>query len=501
MNKLLYIFFLAFLFVLQISATSDEAVGENIKVLNAEELKNLVENNEIVVVGFLENVDAKEKAYISGIANTMKEERLNFVITIDNESTVWASEKMNVQIEKPALILFRQGNGYQIPFDKIYSKPMYNIRELCLKALKPYVDELNSQINTFNFDHILYFYADEEDKIAKLELMQQLSIKYFQEFEVQYINVEKNPLNLNSPDLKYKFIIVSNTIQSYVTQNQVLSEEDATTFENISYFVDYYKSGEIDPEFLWRNEEMNWDFTDYVTEVRPNIYDNVVLNPKNDVIMLYYKADCPYSQQVMKSFQDLAKRYINQRHKLTVGQFEAENQNIPKSSPWRNLVEYPTIVLYPATKNGKKRQFYVMKQNLGRSAINIASWLLKRATNSYDEVVYSQSDYQKLNEIDGGIIVQDPKEEMEEIKINKLLNDPNLIYTVYGQGLDQKFYTVENEEDVYYIGNTDYKELPMTATYYELTPHTYILHRPEPTTNPTKELVRQNIIKQRKNEL
>jgi len=41
-------------------------------------------------------------------------------------------------------------------------------------------------------------------------------------------------------------------------------------------------------------------------------------------------------------------------------------------------IEYPTIVLYPASKNGPKRQFYVMKQNLGRSAINIANWMLKR---------------------------------------------------------------------------------------------------------------------------
>jgi len=40
----------------------------------------------------------------------------------------------------------------------------------------------------------------------------------------------------------------------------------------------------------------------------------------------------------MQSFQDLAKRYINQRHKLTIGQYESEKQNIPEFSPWRNLV-------------------------------------------------------------------------------------------------------------------------------------------------------------------
>jgi len=46
----------------------------------------------------------------------------------------------------------------------------------------------------------------------------------------------------------------------------------------------------------------------------------------------------------MESFQDLAKRYIDQRHKLTVAEFEAENQNIPNVSPWRNLIGIVTIL-------------------------------------------------------------------------------------------------------------------------------------------------------------
>ena len=40
----------------------------------------------------------------------------------------------------------------------------------------------------------------------------------------------------------------------------------------------------------------------------------------------------------MEFFQVLAKKYIDQRHKLTVAEFEAESQNIPITSPWRNLI-------------------------------------------------------------------------------------------------------------------------------------------------------------------
>ena len=44
---------------------------------------------------------------------------------------------------------------------------------------------------------------------------------------------------------------------------------------------------------------MGWEFNNYVTEIRPNIYESVVLAPNTDVVVLYYKSDCPYSQQVM----------------------------------------------------------------------------------------------------------------------------------------------------------------------------------------------------------
>jgi len=524
MNKLLYILILALLFIIQINA-SEEKVSENeivteyvteyidepvvkepiaysnpVKIpnFNVDQLKEFINNNEIVVVGYLDNLNGREYQYLKGVAfSLLKYKDLNFIVTTDNESIAWTTEQIGVQVVKPSFVIFKQGNGYYVPFDKIQTKTMYDVRELCLKALKPYVDELNSPISDFKFDFLLYFYVCEEDKISRINLMQQLAEKYFQEFHVKYIKLEKNPLNISYPELSSKFIIVSKTVQAFYRQSAALSEEDEINFENIVYFVDYYKASLIDPEFLWRLEEMNWEFTDYVTEVRPNIYESVVMDPKTDVIVLYYKSDCPYSQQAMKSFQDLAKHYINQRHKLTVAQFEAETQNIPEISPWRHLIEYPTIVLYPASKNNeKKRLYYVMKNNLGRSAINISTWMLRRANNSYEEISYTAADYDKATKIDGGLVVQDKEEEAKELRTNQLLTDPNLMFTIFGEGKDVKYYSIENEKNNYYLGNTQYSELPMTGTYYELTATTYKVHYSQ-ATNSAKELARANALKRR----
>jgi len=322
MNKLLYIVILALLCTIQFTFSQDadnnaeyevvteyvtEATkqpqkpnNEIIKHLNAEEIKDFIENNEIAVVAYLDDDKNKEYSYFYGLAASLQEqEKLNFIYTNDPESNKWATEKTGAFINNPGIVLYKQGNAYPIPFGKIQDAGMFNIRKLCLKAVKPYVDEFEGIIKEFDYDYILYFYADEEDKVNKIDLMQQLAVTYFTEFYVKYINLNENPLNMNYPELKSKFIIVSKTIQSCYRQDLVLTAEDETNYENIDYFVRYYKTGTLDPEILWRAEEMNWDFTDYVTEIRTNMYESVVLNPNNDVLVLYYKKDCPYSQQVI----------------------------------------------------------------------------------------------------------------------------------------------------------------------------------------------------------
>jgi len=323
MNKLLYIVILA-LCIFQFVSSADntevvkeveyvteyvtEVQNEQPKIrtdffrqLNAEELKNFIETNEIAVVAFLDDDKNKEYGYFYGLATSLQEhERLNFIYTNDPESNKWATERLQIQINNPGIVIFKQGNGYPVPYEKIQSAGMFNIRALCLKALNPYVDELEGTIRDFSYNYLLYFYADEEDKLAKIDLMQNLAIKYFTEFNVKYINLENNPLNMHQEELRQKFIIVSKTVQSLYRQDAVLGPEDEINFENIDYFVASYKANLIDPEILWRIEEMNWDFTDFVTEIRPNMYESVVLAPNTDVLVLYYKSDCPYSQQVNK---------------------------------------------------------------------------------------------------------------------------------------------------------------------------------------------------------
>jgi len=36
------------------------------------------------------------------------------------------------------------------------------------------------------------------------------------------------------------------------------------------------------------------------------------------------------------------------------------------------------------------------------------------------------------------------------------------MFTIFGQGKDVKYYSIENEENNYYIGNTQYDELPIS---------------------------------------
>lgn len=501
MKSILYIIY-GLLLTLLVNGSNPSAkpnLGVEIPDLKTEEIQSYLDDHDVVAVGMFNDTSNFIYEIYKSVAISLYEFNITFVTSNERNSIPWLSKKINVRMDSPGIIVFKNGVGrpfsLNIPYDTIFKK----FTEFAIKSCNPLVGDFtfDTYLNYVRGggDFLIYFNKDEEDKANKAELMKDLATYHFEKYNVVYANINDNPLNLNLPELVSQFIIVTRNFQAYYRQSDILEEGSVMNYENIDWFIQNRELSNILPQILWRPEEMNWDFTDYVVEIKLNMYDDVTLKQNRDVLVLYYKKDCPYSKIALQSFQELAQRYVSQRDRLTIAQFEAENQTIPETSLWRNLQAYPTIVFYPASKNGKKRQYFVMGDFGGRSPINIANWMLKKAKNTYDSVTYNAEDYKRLNEIDGGLIAEDPKEEEEERRINEYLADPNLIFTKYGEGKDQTYYSALEESEEYYPPTVT-GELPLTAKYYELTPTTYIIHYPE-VTNSAKEVARQRIIKER----
>jgi len=77
-------------------------------------------------------------------------------------------------------------------------------------------------------------------------------------------------------------------------------------------------------------------------------YDEIVLDEDRDVAVLYYSPECRYSQKLFPIWDYIGSRYLYQRQNITIAKFDALNKKIPKSSPWRKLEYYPTVVVYQA---------------------------------------------------------------------------------------------------------------------------------------------------------
>jgi len=162
---------------------------------------------------------------------------------------------------------------------------------------------------------------------------------------------------------------------------------------NLVQFGEAFFRHEVIPQILEEPIKARVYENNVVTLTKDN-YDEIVLDEKRDVAVLYYSPTCRYSQRVFPIWDFLGSRYLYQRKNITIAKFDALNQKIPNSSPWKNLEYYPTIVLYQAIdkdvmeQEAKKQNatienfnkgVYVYSQNAVRGVQEISSFIARNS--------------------------------------------------------------------------------------------------------------------------
>jgi protein disulfide isomerase len=121
---------------------------------------------------------------------------------------------------------------------------------------------------------------------------------------------------------------------------------------NLVQFGEAYFRHEVIPQILEEPIKARVYENDVVTLTKDN-YDEIVLDESRDVAVLYYSPECRYSKKLFPIWDFIGSRYLYQRKNITIAKFDALNQKIPSSSPWKDLEYYPTIVMYQAIDKEK----------------------------------------------------------------------------------------------------------------------------------------------------
>jgi len=348
-----------------------------------------------------------------------------------------------------------------------------------LPVISEYDSERKEEYKHWNLPFLVYLNNDEtKTKKDISKFLGGIAEEHKDDFVVLVSNEKNFDIDTLDEPKNDNVLLYAPEFQTLYSIQEILEENDAIDEVAIKSFIHQYEKGYLTPKLIFQDFEQVWNPDGFVINGVPRYYYPTVLNPTRDSLVIFYKSDCPFSKEFLKTFEKIGRKYANYRTKFSVVKYEAEEQKIPKMSLWRKLEGYPTVVLFKANPLSRnKKSFYIYPENVGRSAVTLDRWVQNYSFYK-PKAIFTEEDYKEKEILEADYDDLEINAEEEE-RINNYLEDPDLIFTRYGYGKeiqvvdDDDDESGEEEGDFYFDNVNTKKEIPMTGTYYELVATTY----------------------------
>jgi len=469
-------------------------MDETIILTKSSDMKDFFKTNEKMVIGCFETIGNEDYLNFKNISNSMIEspsfatenyfngEVLKFIYINDNKCRHTIKRFTGISIFKNDVVYCINKRCYEYnPKDLIdFNKFEEFMESKNMPLVTSYDPKEKDTYRQWKIPMIIYLNNDEEKAKKNVKtFISDIAKEYRKEFFFFVTNENDFDIDMADEPTDNNVFIYAPHFQTLYSIQEILDPEDVIDKVSIEFFIKQYKMNLLTPKMVIQDFEELWDYEDFVVNSIPKYYYPNVLNPLRDSLVMFYKEDCPYSQELLKTFVKLGKKYVNSRTEFSVVKYEAEEQKIPKMSLWRKLEGYPTIVLFKASPyTREKKEFFVYPDNAGRSAVSINKWVQLHSFYK-PEASFTLEDYKEQEKLEKDSDEIEDNEEEEE-RITKYLQDPDLIFTRYGYGKEMEEGIEEDEDeenegggDFYFDNINTKKEIPMTGTYYELTSTTY----------------------------
>jgi len=472
-------------------------MDSNVIVASNTDMKNFFKDNDRIVIGCFESLENEYYINFKNASNAIvgnyenndyfNGEELKFVTVNDKQCRNVVKRFTGFSIFKNDVVycVFNRCYEYNPVYLEDYAKLKSFIDEKELPTISEYDPNRKDEYKKWNTLFLIYLNNDEEKTKEDIDgFLANIAQRFLGEIVVFVSNDEMFNIDTLEEPRDKNVLLFAPEFQTMYSIQEILDPDDVIDKVAVDSFLSQYSQGYLTPKMLVQDFESMWDYENFVVKSVPRFYFPHVLNPNRDSLVVYYKTDCPFSQELLKTIDKLGKKYANYRTKFSIVKYEAEEQKIPKMSLWRKLEGYPTIVLYKANPlSREKKQFYVYPDNGGRSSVTLDKWI--QAFSFYKpKAAFNDEDYKEKEVLEVDSDDFNETEEEEE-KINRYLDDPQLIFTRFGYGKEMEQNNEEEGEeeeeddqenvDFYFDNVTTDGDIPITGTYFELSSTTYLV--------------------------
>jgi len=336
------------------SANNEESGGEvieievvmdqNVILAQPTEMKNFFVDNERIMIGCFESLSNDEYANFRNASNAFVgdddsdkyfvTEDLKFYIINDNKQCRNIVKRLtNISTFKNDVVYCIRNRCYE--YSPQYLKDIKRLREFIEEKELPVVSEYDpnkkDEYKQWNTPFLVYLNNDEEKTREDIgKFIGEIAERSINEFVVFVSNDANFNIDTLDEPRDHNVLFFAPQFQTMYSIQEILEPEDALDKIAVESFLDQYKRGLLTPKMIVQDFESMWDYENFVVKSVPRFYYPHALNPNRDSLMVYYKTDCPFSQELLKTIDKLGKKYANYRTKFSIVKYEAEEQKNSK---------------------------------------------------------------------------------------------------------------------------------------------------------------------------
>jgi len=154
-------------------------------------------------------------------------------------------------------------------------------------------------------------------------------------------------------------------------------------------------------------------------------YDSLVLDKTKDVFVMFYSPICPFSQKLLPTWEALAGRFKSQSDDIIFAKFDGSDVDVPETSPWIELEEFPTLVLFKKT-NIDKKSYIVYPVDGSRTLANLAKFIENSSSNK-NKIELTEEEIEEVDNYDDVTPLEiDEDEELDSNDVKAILDNMDI---------------------------------------------------------------------------
>jgi len=289
-------------------------MDESVIVAENRDFKSYFEEGGRMVVGCFDSLTNTDYLNFRNTSNIMlgttdidpfRTDILKFIVNTDSQCRNIVKRYTGLTIFKNDIVYCVLKRCFEYPPQDI--EDVEKLKEFIEDKEIPYISEYIPERADFykqlNIPALVYINNDEEETEQNIgNFLSGIAEENENKFIFLVTNHDKFNMKTLDEPRDHNVLIFAPEFQTLYSIQEILESGDAINEVSIRSFIKQYEKGVLTPRLIPQDFEKDWDYENFVVKSVPRYYYPHVLNPTRDSLVLFYKTDCPYSQEVKKIF-------------------------------------------------------------------------------------------------------------------------------------------------------------------------------------------------------